>query len=151
MIRASVLKSGNPCAKFTARSAPFSCRFSRVISRMTDSVKLWAFSESRLMARVGTLQVQVRARARVAAFGLLEAALPPPAYITCPPRLGEELEHVGPAEQSDHLAAPDHRHAANPLADQQPRGFVDAGVLCPRDHTWTHDVAPHFARLRNHA
>src|SRR5258708_15068508 len=102
------------------------------------------------MARVGTLQVQVRARARVAPLGLLEAALPPPAYVTCPPRLGEELEHVGPAEQSDHLAGPDHRHTADSLADQQASGFVDAGVLGHRDHTWTHDVSRHLALLRKH-
>src|SRR5450759_207598 len=149
-IRASVLKSGNPWAKFTARFGPFSWRFKRVISRMTDSVKLWAFSERRLMPRVRPLQVEIRARARVASLRLFEAALPPPAYVARPACFGEELQHVRAAEQADHLAVPDDRHAANPLSDQQARGFVDAGVFADGDHAFAHDVARHLALLREH-
>src|SRR5260370_87823 len=110
-MRGSVLKSGKPWAKFTAFSGPFSRRFSRVISRMTDSVKLCAFSESRSVSRVAALQLQVEARTRVAALGLLEAALPPAAHLARPPGPREEVEHVGAAQQADHLAAFDHRNA----------------------------------------
>src|SRR4029077_4481814 len=143
-MRSSVLKSGNPWGKFTARSGPFSSRFKRVISRMTDSVKLWALSERRLMAGIGALQVEIGARARVAALGFLQAALPPPAYVARPPRLGEKLEHVRAAEQADHLSAFDHRDAPDPLADQQPRGFIDSRVLADGDHPRAHDVARHL-------
>src|SRR3981081_4185018 len=98
-MRPSVLKSGKPWAKFTARSGPFSWRFSRVISRMTDSVKLCAFSERRScggfsVPGIGALQGEVRARARVATVRFLQAALPPAAHLARPPRLGEEVEHV---------------------------------------------------------
>src|ERR1700681_205866 len=149
-IRASVLKSGNPWAKLTARSGPLICMFSRVISRMTDSVKLWAFIERWLMPRIGALQVEVRARARVAALGFVEAALPPPAHVARPPRLGKKLEDVRAAEQPDHLAVADHRYTADPLPDQQSRGLVDAGVLGDRDDTRAHDVARDLALLREH-
>src|SRR5579859_6331399 len=149
-IRGSVSKSGNPCAKFTARSGPLSCRLRRVISRMTDSVKLWAFSDSRrtrLMSRIGTLQVEVGARTRIAAGRPFQAALPPAAHFARPAGLGEEIEHVRTAQQADHLPAADHRHAANPLADQQARRLVDPGVLGHRDHVRTHDVPGHLALL----
>src|ERR1700687_5588960 len=154
-MRASVLKSGKPWAKFTARSGPFSCRFKRVISRMTDSVKLWAFSESTAagafsVSGISALQVEVGARARMAALGLLEASLPPPAHLARPPRLGEEIEHVRAAEQADHLAAPDHRHAPYPLADEKARGLVHSRLLGDRDHALAHDVARHLALLREH-
>jgi hypothetical protein len=46
-MRASGSKSGKPWAKLTALSGPFRARFKRVISRMTDSVKLCAFSDCR--------------------------------------------------------------------------------------------------------
>src|ERR1700674_1184690 len=149
-IRGSVLKSGNPCAKLTARSGPLSWRFNRVISRMTDSVKLWALSDSRLMARVSALQVEIRARTRVAPLGFLQAALPPPAHVARPSRLGEELQHVRAAQQADHLAAFDHWDAADPLPDQQAGGLVDAGVFADGDHAFAHDVAGHLALLREH-
>src|SRR5438552_1513638 len=108
MMRASGSKSGNPCAKLTAFSGPCSARLRRVISRMTDSVKLCALSErpiEDLMSGIGTLQLQVGARAREAAHRALQAALPPTANVARPPGLGEEIEHVRPAEKSDHLAA----------------------------------------------
>src|ERR1700693_1324905 len=167
-MRASVLKSGKPCAKFTARSGLFNWRFRRVISRMTDSVKLWTLNERRFtgvpaksrrilclrgvfsVLRSGTLQVEIRTRAGVASLGLLETALPPPAHVTGPARLGEELEHVGAAEQTDHLAALDHRHQPDPLADEQARVFIDAGVLVDGDHARAHDVAGHLALFREH-
>src|SRR5712692_9522669 len=140
-------KSGKPCAKLTAFSGPLSCKLSRVISRMTDSVKLWAFSESRSVSRIGTLQAKLRAGARVASRRPLEAALPPPAHRARPARRGEEIEHVGPAEEADHLAAPDHGDAPDALADQEPRRLVDPGLLCDRDHTRAHDLARRLALL----
>src|SRR5881296_3565903 len=136
MMRASGSKSGNPCAKLTAFSGPCRARLRRVISRMTDSVKLCAFSESpidELMSGIGTLQLQVGARAREAAHRALQAPLPPTAHVARPPRFGEEVEDVGPAEEPDHLAASDDGHAANPLADQEPGRLVDAGFLGDRD------------------
>src|SRR5690348_6558275 len=94
-MRESGSKSGNPCAKLTARCGPCRARFRRVISRMTDSVKLWAFRETGvLVSRIGSLQAQVGARARVAAHWALEAALPPTAHVALPACLGEEVEHV---------------------------------------------------------
>jgi len=39
-------KSGKPCAKLIARSGPCRARLTRVISRMTDSVKLLALALS---------------------------------------------------------------------------------------------------------
>src|SRR2546421_8225426 len=100
-MRASGSKSGKPCAKLTAFSGPCSARLSRVISRITDSVKLCAFSERPIgsVSGIGPLQVQCGARAGVAACGALEAPLPPAADIACPPRLGEEVEHVGAAQE----------------------------------------------------
>src|ERR1700682_5508737 len=151
-MRSSVLKSGNPWAKFTALSAPLSCRFSRVISRMTDSVKLCAFSESRIgsVSWISPLQLEVGARARVAAHGPLQAALPPAADLARPSRLGEEVEHVRAAQQADHLAAFDHRHPPYALADQQSRGLVDPRLLGDGHDTLAHDVARHLAFLREH-
>src|ERR1700676_1704931 len=96
---------------------------------MTDSVKLWALSESRLMARVGALQVKIRARARVAPLGFLEAAVPPPAHVARPTRLGEEPPPVRAAERAEQLAAFDPRDAADPLPDPQAGRLVDAGVF----------------------
>src|SRR2546426_877850 len=127
MMRASGSKSGNPCAKLTAFSGPCSARFRRVISRMTDSVKLCAFSDrpiDDLVPGIGALQLQVGARAREAAHRALQAALPPAAYLAGPARLGEEVEHIRPAEESDHLAASDHRHAAARWSDSS------AGRMC---------------------
>src|SRR6202165_6265056 len=106
---------------------------------MTDSVKLWALSESLSVAGIGTLQAKFRARARVAPRRPLQAALPPSANRACPARLGEEIEHVGPAEEADHLAASDHRDAADALPDQEARRFVDAGLLRDGDDTRAHD------------
>src|SRR5437773_7397444 len=149
-MRGSVAKSGKPCAKLIARSGPFSSRLRRVISRMTDSVKLWAFSDRRpagSVTRIGPLQVYVRARAGEASLRPLEPPLPPTTDIACPARGGEEIKHVRTAEQPDHLAAPDHRHATNALAHQQPRGLVDAGVRADRDHVLAHDVARELALL----
>src|SRR4029077_11312059 len=100
------------------------------------------------MSGIGALQVEVRAGARMASLRFLEAALPPSAYVARPAGLGEELEHVGAAEQADHLAALDHRHAADALADEKARGLVDAGVLGDGDHARTHDVARYLALLR---
>src|SRR5437868_10284193 len=122
-MRESVSKSGKPCAKLTAFSGPCSARLSRVISRITDSVKLCAFSERRTgsVSRIGPLQVQGGARAGVAACGTLETPLPPAADIARPPRLGEEVQHVGATQEADHLAAPDHRHSPDALADEKPR------------------------------
>src|SRR5258708_27326695 len=117
---------------------------------MTDSVKLWAVRDGRLGSRVGARRLQGRAGARVAAFGSLEAALPAPAYLAGPPRLGEELEYVRAAQQTDHLAVADPRHAPDALADQQARGLVDAGVLADGDDALAHDVARHLALLRKH-
>src|SRR5260370_24197095 len=124
--------------------------FKRVSSRMTDAVKLWAVRDSRLVSRVGARQVQVRAGGGGGAFGSVEAARPPPAYLAGPPRLGEELEYVRAAQQTDHLAVADHRHAPDALADQQARGLVDAGVLADGDDALAHDVARHLALLRKH-
>src|SRR6266481_1549878 len=144
-IRGSVAKSGKPWAKLIARSAPLRARFSRVISRMTDSVKLWAFSDKRrgieLVPRVAPHEVDVGARARIAPLWHLEPALPSPAHVAGPARRGEKIENIGAAEQADHLASLDDRHAPDALADQQPRRLVDARVLADGDHVRAHDVA----------
>src|ERR1700704_6839658 len=154
-MRPSVLKSGKPWAKFTARSAPFSSRFSRVISRMTDSVKLCAFSESRScevfsVPGIGALQGEISARARIATVRFLQAALPPAAHLAGPSRLGKEVEHVRAAQEADHLATPDDRDASYPLPDEKSGGLVDPRLLGDRDHTLAHDVTRHFAFLRKH-
>src|SRR2546427_6987168 len=150
MMRMSGSKSGNPCAKLTAFSGPCRARLRRVISRMTDSVKLCAFSDrpiDLLVSGIGTLQLQVGARAREAAHRALQASLPPTANVAGPARLGEEVEDVGPAEKPDHLAAPDHRHAAYALADEQPGRLVDAGFLRDRYDARAHDVPRGLALL----
>src|SRR5713101_447534 len=149
-IRGSVWKSGKPCAKLMARSGPLRARFKRVISRMTDSVKLWAFRERRSVPRIGALQANVGARARVAAFRHLQPVLPAPADVASPPRAGEEVEHVGTAQEAHHLAALDDRHAADPLADEKARRLVDAGVLADRDDVRAHDVARDLSLLGEH-
>src|SRR4030088_9337 len=149
-MRGSVAKSGKPCAKLTARSGPFSSRFRRVISRMTDSVKLCAFCDRRpelSVTRIGALQADIGAGAREAPFGLLEPTLPAPTHVACPARGGKEVEHVRPAEQPDHLAPLDHRHPAYAFTDQQARGLVDAGVRADGDHMLAHDVARNLAPL----
>src|SRR3979411_1376680 len=92
-MRASVLKSGKPWAELTALLA-LSWRLSRVISRMTDSVKLCAFSERRSVPRIGALQLQIEARTRIALLWLLQAALPPAAHLARPSGAGEKVEHV---------------------------------------------------------
>src|SRR5207245_18851 len=117
---------------------------------MTDSVKLSAFSErpiEDLVSGISALQVQLGARARVAARGPFQAPLPPAADRTRPPRLGEEVEHVGAAEEADHLAAPYDRHAADPFADEQPRRLVDPGLLGDGDDARAHDVARDLSLL----
>src|SRR5689334_1188020 len=100
---------------------------------MTDSVKLCAFSDCLTapgsVAGIGALQAKLGARARETSRRPFETALPPAADGARPARLGEEVEHVGTAEQADHFAAADHRHAANALADQQARRLVDARLL----------------------
>src|ERR1700752_4864451 len=148
-MRGSVGKSGNPCAKFTARSGPWSSRLSRVISRMTDSVKLCALSErpGPLVSGIGTLQAQVGARAREAAHRPLQAAFPPAAHGARPPRLGEKLEHVRTAQQTNHLPAANHRDSADALADQKPGRFIDPGLLGHRDDALAHDVEGDLALL----
>src|SRR5262249_22763319 len=150
-IRGSGSKSGKPWAKLTAFSGPCSARLSRVISRMTDSVKLFALRDCRgaveLVSGIGALQMEVGARAGEAALRALQASLPPAADVARPSRLGEEVQHVGPAEQPDHLSAPDHRHPADALPDQKPRRLVDAGLLGDRDDAWAHDVARGLAPL----
>src|SRR2546429_5672230 len=148
--RPSGSKSGNPWAKLIARSGPCRARLRRVISRMTDSVKLSAFSErpiEDLVSGISTLQVQLGARARVAARGPFQAPLPPAADRARPPRLGEEVEHVGAAEEADHLAAPYDRYAADPFADEQPRRLVDPGLLGDGDDARAHDVARDLSLL----
>src|SRR5205823_3359290 len=139
--RASVSKSGKPCAKLTAFCGPCIARFRRVISRMTDSVKLWAFRETSpaaLVSGIGALQPQVDARAGVAARRTLQASLPPAAHVARPARLGEEVEHIGAAQQADHLAPANYRHAPDALADQKTRGLVDASLLGHGDDTLAH-------------
>src|SRR5260370_17728754 len=114
---------------------------------MTDSLKLSAFRDSRIdesVPGIGALQVEVGARARVATRRTVEAALPPAADVARPPGFGEEVEHVGPAQQADHLAAPDHRYAPAPFADQEPRRLVDAGFLADRDDPPTHHAPLHL-------
>src|ERR1700692_2504501 len=109
-MRGSVGKSGKPWAKLMALSGPLSARLRRVISRMTDSVKLWAFSEScgrGSVARICSLQSNVRAGARMAALELLAPALRAAADVAGPARGGEEIQDVGPAEQPHHLPALD--------------------------------------------
>src|SRR5260370_19187026 len=128
-IRGSVWKSGKPCAKLMARSGPFRARFKRVISRMTDSVKLWAFSERRSVARIRALQVDVGARAGMTAFRHLQPALPAPADVAGPARAPVQVRHVGTAQHADHLSMLDHRHPADALADEAARRPVDARVL----------------------
>src|SRR5947208_2892550 len=102
---------------------------------MTDSVKLWAFSDCRIVPGgwsvpgICALQAKVAAGAGIAPSRPLQAALPPAAHLARPARLGEEVEDVGAAEQPDHLAAADDGHTADPLSDQQPRRLVDAGLL----------------------
>src|SRR5581483_2634931 len=152
-MRGSVSKSGKPCAKLIARSGPLSERLRRVISRMTDSVKLSAFSERRAKAsvsRIRALQVDVGARAREAALGALESALPAPAHRARPARLCEEIEDVRTAEETDHLAPLDDGHAADALAGEKPGSLVDARVLGDRDDVRAHDVARQLALLGEH-
>src|SRR6059036_2977160 len=150
-MRGSGSKSGNPWAKLTASSGPWSARLRRVISRITDSVKLWAFSDWRIaapsMSGISPLQAKVGARAREALWRPLETSLPPAADLAGPARLGEEVEDVGPAQEADHLAPADHGHAAYALADQQPRRFVDPGLLGDGDDPRAHDVARRLAPL----
>src|SRR6266702_1612996 len=143
-MRGSVSKSGNPSAKLITGSGPLSSRFCRVISRMTDSAKLSAFSDSRaagLVPRIRSLQVDVGARAREASLGPLEPALPSPAHVARPSGPGEEVEHVRAAQQADHLAPLYDGHAPYALAGHEPRGLVDPRVLGDRDHVRAHDVA----------
>src|SRR2546429_6509994 len=93
--RPSGSKSGNPWAKLIARSGPCRARLRRVISRMTDSVKISAFSErpiEDLVSGISALQVELGARAREATRGPFQAQLPPPAARTRPPRLVGEYE-----------------------------------------------------------
>src|SRR5690348_7383274 len=153
-MRGSGSKSGKPWAKLTALSGPCSARLRRVISRMTDSVKLCAFSDwriaPRLVSGIGSLQVKIRAGAREAPHRALEAALPPAADVAGPTRLGEEVEDVRAAEQAHHLPAADHRHAADALADEEPCRLVDARLLGDRDHARAHDVARRLAALGEH-
>src|SRR6266566_2117686 len=95
-IRGSVAKSGNPWAKLTARSGPLSARFNRVISRMTDSVKLCALSDRReaeLVPRIASHQMDVGAGARIAFLRHLEPPLPSPAHVARPAGGGEEIEN----------------------------------------------------------
>src|SRR5947208_5126895 len=149
-IRGSVSKSGNPWAKLIARSGPLSSRFCRVISRMTDSAKLSAFSDSRaagLVPRIRSLQVDVGARARETPLGPLQPALPSPAYVARPSGLGEKVEHVRAAQQADHLSPLDDWHAPDALAGHEPCRLVDARVLSDRDHMRAHDVARERALL----
>src|SRR5262252_7381555 len=99
---------------------------------MTDSAKLSAFSESRapgLVSRIRALQPNVGARTREALVGALQPALPPAADVARPARLGEEVEHVGAAEQADHLAAIDHRNSPDAFAHQQLRGLFDTHLF----------------------
>src|ERR1051325_4003116 len=133
-----------------ARSGPWSSRFCRVISRMTDSAKLSAFRESRaagLVPRIPTLQMDVGARAREAAFGPLESALPAPAHVARPAGLGEEVEDVRAAQQADHLAFLDHGYAADALTRKKSRRLVDACLLGDRDDVRAHDVARDLSLL----
>src|SRR2546423_4147489 len=122
---------------------------------MTDSVKLWAFSETPmtecLVSGIGTLQAKVGARARIASRRALEVPLPPSAHLAGPPRLGEKVEHVGAAQQADHLAAPDHRDAPDSLADQKAGGLVDARLFSHRDHARAHDVPGGLPALGKHS
>src|SRR5260370_501006 len=147
-IRGSVAKSGKPCAKLMARSGPLRARFRRVISRMTDSVKLWALTDRRSVARIGTLQVDVGAGAGMTALRHLQPALPAPADVAGPARAREEVQHIGTAQQADHLSVLHHRHPADALADQEPRRLVDAGVLADGDDVRAHDVARDLSLLR---
>src|SRR3989441_3734771 len=144
-IRGSVSKSGKPWAKLIASSGPLRARFNRVISLMTDSVKLWAFCDSRrdieLVPRIAPHEVNVGARARITPLRHLEPTLPSTADIARPACGGEKIKHVGAAEQPHHLAPLDDRHAPDALADEEPRRFVDAGVLADRDDVRAHDVA----------
>src|SRR5260370_19575229 len=140
-IRGSVAKSGKPWAKLTARSGPLSARFNRVISRMTDSVKLCAFSDSRSVPRIASNEMDVGAGARIAPLRHLEPALPSPAHVARPAGRGEKIENSRAAQQADHLAPLDDGHARDALADKEPRRLVDAGVLADGDHVRAHDVA----------
>src|SRR6266849_3641882 len=157
-MRGSVSKSGKPWAKLIARSGPLSSRFCRVISRMTDSAKLSAFSDSRaagLVPRIRSLQVDVGARARKASLGPLEPALPSPAHVARPAGLGEEVEHVRAhdvarertllgedvdlRDDADDEPIPrHHRRAGDVLARQRLRDLLDRRVFFERD-----DVSGH--------
>src|SRR6266851_2857710 len=125
-IRGSVWKSGKPCAKLTARSGPFRARFKRVISRMTDSVKLWAFSERRSVARIRALQVadgdDVRAHDVARDFSLLRKDID----------LGDDAGHMP--------VASDHRRAGDALRRQRRRDLLQRRVLAERDHVSRHHV-----------
>src|SRR5919198_3814758 len=97
-----------------ARSGPWSARFTRVISRMTDSAKLPALRLNRtlislLLSRMRSLEREGGAGAGAAALGLLEAVLPLPAGRAGPDPRGEELQDVGAAEQPDQPALLEHR------------------------------------------
>src|SRR6266566_4220195 len=138
-MRGSVSKSGKPWAKLIERSGPLSSRFCRVISRMTDSAKLSAFSDSRaadLVPRIRSLQVDVGARARKASLGPLEPALPSPAHVARPARLGEDVDLRDDAD--DEPIRRQHRRAGDSLARQRLCNLLDRCVLFEGD-----DVAGH--------
>src|SRR5260370_8564244 len=115
---------------------------------MTDAGKLGAVSERRSGARIRALQVDVGARAGMTAFRHLQPALPAPADVAGPARAREEVQHVGTAQQADHLSMLDHRHPADALADEEARRLVDASVLADGDDWRAHHVAGNFSLLR---
>src|SRR5438046_10647075 len=96
---------------------------------------------------IGALQAQVGAGARVAARQPLEVALPPTADVARPARLGEEVEDVGAAEEAHHLADENDQHAADTLADQESRRYIDARHLGDRDDAETQEDPRRIAAL----
>src|SRR6266851_5618804 len=95
----------------------------------------------RSVPRIGALQADVGARTRMAALRHLQSALPASADAAGPARGREEVEHVRAAQQADHLAALDDRHAPNTFTDEKPRRLVYARVLADGDDVRAHDVA----------
>src|SRR6266849_5316887 len=124
---------------YPSRSAALAA--SRIRRSVSKSVKLWTFSDSRSVPRIGPLQANVRAGARMTSLRRLQSSLPAPANVAGPARGREEVEHIGTAQKADHLSALDDRHAAHVLADEEPRRLVDARVLADGDDVRAHDVA----------
>src|SRR5215467_14550372 len=55
--------------------------------------------------------------------------------------LGEAMDEIGAADDTDHPAFAQHRHAFDAVGGQQTRDLVDLGLLVDRDYRRCHDIA----------